>query len=277
MAHECCLLLGARDKLRDIPARVMTAWERLASPSKGAANDANSAPPHANAAFAMYAFGLAETGAFDAAKQTATMALKLNANDALAVHAYGLACFYEGRVEEGIEFVRSRQDNWKIAPAMAVRNFWLLGLLMLESGDAGGALTVYDTEILPRIVNSMVVLDCNDATNLLFRLCLEGMDVGERWRELYNLGFVHRDEHVHVSTDVNLVIPTLLTSGLEGNNIGEVQELLCSQKFYARNGGGDNVAATAEVGVSVSEALLDWADGNFANAVAKITPIRYDP
>ena len=96
--------LFSSDKLRDIPARVLTAWERLASPSKGAAAD--SAPPHASAAFALYAFGLAETGAFDAAKTAAKTALQLNANDAMAVQAYGLACFYEGRLEEGIEFVR---------------------------------------------------------------------------------------------------------------------------------------------------------------------------
>jgi len=282
MAHECCLLLGNRDKLRDIPARVLTAWERLASPSKGAAAD--SAPPHASAAFALYAFGLAETGAFEAAKTAAKTALQLNANDAMAVQAYGLACFYEGRLEEGIEFVRSRMDNWKTAPALAVRNFWLLGLLMIENGDAGGALNVYDQEILPRILNSMVVVDCNDATNLLFRLCLEGTDVGERWRELYNLGFVHRDEHVHVSTDVHLVVSTLLTSGLAGEDgvtgqaasISESQEMICSQKFYARNGSGDNVTATSDVGVAVSEALLEWVEGNYANAVAKITPIRYE-
>jgi len=281
MAHECSLLLGARDKLRDIPARVLTAWERLACPSKGAASD--SAPPHASAAFSLYAFGLAETGAYDAAKSAAKTALQLNVNDPMAVHAYGLACFYEGRLDEGIEFVRSRMDNWKSAPALAVRNLWLLGLLMMENGDAGGALNLYDQEILPRILSSMVVLDCNDATNLLFRLCLEGTEVGDRWRELYNLGFVHRDEHVHVSTDVNLVISTLLTSGLGEDGAGgpaasinEGQEMICSQKFYARCGSGDNVGATSEVGVNVSEALVEWIEGNYSGAVAKMTPIRYE-
>jgi len=276
MAHECCLLLGARDRLRDIPSRVLTAWERVACPSKGAACE--TAPPHASVAFSLYAFGLAETGAFDAAKNAAKMALNLNARDAMAFHAYALAAFYEGRLEEGIEFLRSRMDDWKSAPAMSVRNFWLLGLLLIENGDCGAALNVYDQEILPRILNSMVVVDCNEATNLLFRLCLEGMDVGERWRELYNLGFVHRDEHVHVSTDVHLLVPTLLASGEEGNaaNISEGQDLICSQKFYSRNGSGDNVSATADVGVTVSEALLAWVEADYVNAVAKLTPIRYD-
>jgi len=281
MAHECCLLLGAREKLRDIPARVLSAWERAgACPGKGGAD---SAPPHASVAFSLYAFGLAETGAFDAARDAAQTALKLNAQDALAVHAFGLACFYEGRLEEGIEFVRSRTESWKTAPALAVRNFWLLGLLLIENGDAGAALSIYDQEILPRILASMVVVDCNEATNLLFRLCLEGQDVGERWRELYNLGFVHRDEHVHVSTDVHLVVSTLLTSGLGEDgmsggaaSIGEGQDLICSQKFYARNGSGDNVVATAEVGVAVSEALLSWVEADYVNAVAKLTPIRYE-
>ena len=50
--------------------------------------------------------------------------------------------------------------------------------------------------------------------------------------------------------------------------------MICSQKFYARNGSGDNVVATSEVGVTVSEAMLEWIEGNYANAVAKITPIR---
>jgi len=276
MAHECCLLLGAKDKLRDVPARVMTAWERLAGPSKGA--DPESAPPHASAAFSLYAFGLAETGAYDAAKNAAKTALQLNPRDAMAAHAFGLACFYEGRLDEGIEFLRSRVEEWKTAPALAVRNFWLLGLLLIENGDAGGALNVYDQEILPRILNSMVVVDCNEATNLLFRLCLEGTEVGERWRELYNLGFVHRDEHVHVSTDVHLVLSTLLAVGQKGNaaNIDEAQDLLCSQKFYCRAGSGDNVAATNEVGVVVSEAFLAWSQADYVNAVAKMTPIRYE-
>jgi len=124
----------------------------------------------------------------------------------------------------------------------------------------------------------MVVVDCNDATNLLFRICLEGTDVGDRWRELYNCGFVHRDEHVHVTTDVHLLVPTLLAPNEEANssNISEGQDLICSQKFYSRNGSGDNVSATAEVGVAVSEALLAWAEADYVNAVAKMTPIRYE-
>ena len=52
------------------------------------------------------------------------------------------------------------------------------------------------------------------------------------------------------------------------------QDLICSQKFYSRNGSGDNVSATAEVGVAVSEALLAWAEADYVNAVAKMTPIR---
>jgi len=276
MAHECCLLLGARDKLRDIPSRVMTAWERVACPSKGA--DVDSAPPHASAAFSLYAFGLAEAGAYDAAKRAAKTALTLNGRDAMAAHAFAIACFYEGKLDEGIEFLRSHVDEWKSAAAMSVRNFWLLGLLLIENGDAGGALEVYDQEILPRILSSMVVVDCNDATNLLFRICLEGTDVGERWRELYNLGFVHRDEHVHVTTDVHLVVSTLLAVGEGGNaaNIGEGQDLICSQKFYARAGNGDNVGATSDVGIVVSEAMLNWVEADYINAVAKITPIRYE-
>jgi len=276
MAHECSLLLGIRDKLRDIPARVLTAWERLSCPSKGAAVE--TAPPHASVAFSLYAFGLAETGAYEAAKNAAMTALNLNRRDAMAIHAYALANFYEGQLEEGIEFLRSRMEDWKLAPALAVRNFWLLGLLLLESGDCGAALNVYDQEILPRILSSMVVVDCNDATNLLFRICLEGTDVGDRWRELYNCGFVHRDEHVHVTTDVHLLVPTLLAPNEEANssNISEGQDLICSQKFYSRNGSGDNVSATAEVGVAVSEALLAWAEADYVTAVAKMTPIRYE-
>jgi len=276
MAHECCLLLGARDKLRDIPARVLTAWERVACASKGAS--AETAPPHASTAFSLYAFGLAETGAYEAARNNAKTALNLNPRDAMAAHACALANYYEGRLEEGIEFLRSRVNEWKSAPAMAVRNFWLLGLLLLENGDTNGALDVYDQEILPRILSSMVVVDCNEASNLLFRICLEGGDVGERWRELYNLGFVHRDEHVHISTDVHLLVSTLCTTGESGNgaNVEEGQDLICSQKFYARNGSGDNVGATSDVGVTVSEALLSWVEADYVNAVAKMTPIRYD-
>jgi len=280
MSHECCLLLGSRDRLRDVPSRVISAWERVSSSSasKGAsaAAEAAAAAPHASFAFSLYAFGLAETNAFDAAREVAAVALRLNAKDAMAAHAHALACFYQGRLEEGIEFLRCRVEDWKTAPAMAVRNFWLLGLLLIENGDAGAALNVYDEEIVPRILGSMVVVDCNEASNLLFRLCLEGHDVDRRWGELYNVGFVHRDEHVHVSTDVHLVMSALLTSGGDSAAIGEGQDLICSQKFYARNGSGDNVAATADVGVAVSEALLAWIEGDFAGAIAKITPIKYD-
>lgn len=261
LAHDCCTLLGAKDQLRDIPARVLTTWEKTAG---------GEPLPHMSFVYSMYALGLAETNYFDEARGNAQRALELNPRDAMAHHVFALTCFYQGRLSEGVSFLRTHLEAWKPCAAFAVRNFWLLGLLLVEGGDAGEALSIYDTEIVPRILSSMVVTDCTDATNLLFRLCLEGVDLGERWRELHALGFVHRDEHVLATVDVHIMASAICT-GLASEGL----DLICSQKFYSRNGSGDNVGATADIGVPVSQALLSWAEGDYSTAVSTLLPIKY--
>ena len=61
---------------------------------------------------------------------------------------------------------------------MAVHNHWHLALMHMGSGDMDAALALYDAAVVP--APEAVALNLNDATALLWRLTLRGVDVSER-------------------------------------------------------------------------------------------------
>jgi tetratricopeptide (TPR) repeat protein len=142
------------------------------------------AMPGYHAVLAMLAFAQEESGAYERAEQTALRALALNPFDARAHHA--LAHVYEmtGRPDAGVRLMGDRMAFWAAGTTVATHCWWHLALFHLEQGRTPHVLALYDRRVRGCMRGASAsgrptaVSDLIDASALLWRLALRGVDVG---------------------------------------------------------------------------------------------------
>jgi len=168
VAHALDFRLGRRRMLRDRVARVLPAWHA-------------SMPGYAGV-LAMYAFGLEENGRYRRAERFARRALALDPRHPAAIHTTAHVMEMQGRAREGLAFLDATETSWSDGTGFAIHLAWHRALFQLDSDDTASALATYDTKIATTQAPSMSALA--DASALLWRLQLRGIDVAARWRVL---------------------------------------------------------------------------------------------
>ena len=131
----------------------------------------------------MAAFGLEETGHYGEALEAGRAAVAANPDDVWAIHAVVHTYEMQGRIDEGIAFLRSDETRWESGNLFTVHNWWHLALYELEAGRPERALAIYDAEV--HHAGSLgVPIEMIDASALLWRLRLEDADTGGRFGPL---------------------------------------------------------------------------------------------
>ncbi len=172
IAHLMDFFRGDALNLRNRVARVLPHWD--------------AAVPGFSHVLGMHAFGLAECNQYAEAERMARRALDLQPKDGWAVHAVAHVMEMQGRIDEGIAWLTSRTHDWAGADNMfAPHNWWHLALLHLDRGEVEAALALYDARLVGPHSETMLVLI--DATAMLWRLRLEGVDVGDRFEHVARL------------------------------------------------------------------------------------------
>jgi tetratricopeptide (TPR) repeat protein len=167
-AHLMDFFRGDALNLRNRVSRVLPRWD--------------ASMPGYSYVIGMHAFGLEEMNQYPQAEAEARRALELEARDGWAVHAGTHVMEMQGRIGEGISWLESRRDDWAPDNAFAFHNWWHLALFYLDGGHYDEVLELYDKSIHPE--PSQIVLSLVDATALLWRLYLEGVDVGRRFESV---------------------------------------------------------------------------------------------
>ncbi|MBV8473649.1 MAG: tetratricopeptide repeat protein [Hyphomicrobiales bacterium] len=254
-SQDAYFLLGESFAIRDSVARVLPAWERD--------------NPLTSYVLGLYAFGLEEAGELARAERYGREALARNPSDAWAVHALAHVMETGSRQEEGIAFLKASHADWSSAHFMAGHNGWHLAIYLIEQGRLSEVLADYDRFTAKKLADD-ATLDRVDAASLLWRLELAGADVGERWAPVARQWMAHVDDHVLAFNDLHLAI-----AAARSNNPEHVERLRRSLDDYERFGAGDNRQVTIEVGRSLIEGVLRFADGDYDGAVAAMLPVRY--
>jgi hypothetical protein len=166
VAHFGDLQWGRTERLRDRVAEVLPHW-----------NEGMHGYSHV---LGMYAFGLAECGEHARAEQVARRALAMDERNAGAIHVIAHVMEMQGRSRDGIDWLRATERLWRDNVSYAGHIWWHLALYHLDLGDACGALRIYDSRLSPAHDAGTAALV--DASALLWRLDLEGIDVAERWQ-----------------------------------------------------------------------------------------------
>ena len=256
VGHQLDFFLGDATNLRDRVGRSLLSIDQ--------------AHPHHAYARGMYAFGLEESGNYPLAEHHGLAALDRNHDDVWATHAVTHVYEMQGRVDEGIRFLRTRQADWGEGNLFSVHNWWHLALYLLEAGDTSDSLAIYDRRIHNE-QSAGVPLEMLDASALLWRLHLDGIDVGGRFATLAD-AWATRTLHEpwYVFNDLHAVMA--LTGAGRPNEARAVIDRLAA--YVAAGPSSSNVRMTAEVGLPACRSVLAHVEDRHADVVAELMPIR---
>lgn len=254
MAHIFDFMRGDARNLRDRVVRVMPNW--------------SASLPGYHAVLGMLAFGLEESGEYGKAEEAGRRACELNAKDAWAHHAVCHVMEMQGRVDEGIRWARDRIADWAPDNMMAVHNWWHLALYHLERDEIDAVLELYDQSV--RGSKSTVVLDMIDASAMLWRLHLRGVEIGAaRWNDIADGWAPLVDDGFYAFNDIHGLI-----SFLGAGRRDLVEQQLATLRRAARESRGSNAAMAAQVGLPVAEALVAFSEGRYDQTVSWLRPVR---
>jgi hypothetical protein len=217
----------------------------------------------------MRAFGLEEAGHYEYAEEAGMTALAANPDDVWAVHAVVHSYEMRGMVDTGIRFLHQREGDWGSGNLFTVHNWWHLALYCLEAGDPGAALAIYDRHV-HHGESAGVPIEMLDASALLWRLRLDGVDTGGRFAALGDAWATRMDlDCWYVFNDLHAVV-ALCGAGRLGDARAVVDRLARSLDTMR----GTNVVMTAEVGLPASAAIIAHTEGRYGDVVAGLAPIR---
>jgi len=252
IAHLMDFLLGHASMLRDRPAQALRAW--------GASD------PMRGPILGMQAFGLEECGAYDDAEAIGRRALEINAADIWAVHAVTHVYEMRGQTRVGIDFIKKSAPNWSEHNFLAFHNWWHLALFHLDEDNCDAALDLFDKRIRPAATN--VAGEMVDASALLWRLRLRGVDVGDRWVSLARSWEKLGDAGYYAFNDAHALM-AFLAAGEERQvkRIFEGMEAAVKRKET-------NAMMSRDVGLPVLRALAAFDGRDFEIAIDELQRVR---
>jgi tetratricopeptide (TPR) repeat protein len=251
--HQLDFFTGDARMLRDRIARALPAWD--------------AALPGYHAVLGMHAFGLEETGDYAQAEAQGRRAVALQPRDGWAWHAVAHTLEMRNRSADGIAWLAPNAQSWAPGSFLGVHNWWHLALFHLELDQHDEVLRLYDEAIagsgLPQL------LDLIDASAMLWRLQLRGLDVGERWTPLAERWAPLVRESRYAFNDLHAML------AFTGAGRTAQQRDLLQAQAAALEGEGDNAGFIREVGGAAARAVMAFGDGDYALCVALLRPVRH--
>ncbi|XP_069824037.1 tetratricopeptide repeat protein 38 isoform X2 [Dendropsophus ebraccatus] len=255
--HDCYFYLGQQTQMRDSVARVLPYW--------------TSSTPLSSYVKGMYSFGLLETNFYDQALKVAKEALAVDQKDCWSVHTIAHVYEMKASIEDGLTFMEQTENHWKDGDMLACHVYWHWALYFIEKGEYEAALTLYDQYIAPKCFASGAMLDVVDNSSLLQRLQMEGVDVGKRWNNLVQVTKKHTDDHLLIFNDLHFLMSSL------GSKDHEVTARLLQSLKELSKSSDENYqhSLLRDLGLPLSQALVEFHNGNYDKVVELMAPIRY--
>jgi tetratricopeptide (TPR) repeat protein len=217
-------------------------------------------------ALGCHAFGLEESGEYDAAERAGRRAVALNPDDIWGAHAVAHVFEMQDRVAEGLGWIDALAPHWRAANNFAFHVWWHRCLYLLALRRFDEVLERYDREV--RTDSTDDYLDVTNAISLLWRLEQRGVAVGHRWNELIERAAQRRDDHITVFADTHYAIA--LAASEPDAAAGWDQ----SARAYATQSRETQAAIMDEVGLALGTAAIAHRRGDFSAALDRLLPLR---
>lgn len=204
-----------------------------------------------------HAFALEEVGRYDEAEELGHLALSLDPDDLWARHA--LAHVYESTDDTPatLQLLEGSVERWSVQDLFATHIWWHLALRLLGSGDAAGALAVFEE----RQPHARTAFQLCDQTSLLWRLELAGCDAGDRWDTLADRWDRVAERHTCAFLDVHAALAFVRRPDHPGAR-------RWFEGLRARSAGtSENDSTFSEVVAPLAEAFCSYARGGYGRFV----------
>ncbi|MEM7750381.1 MAG: tetratricopeptide repeat protein [Pseudomonadota bacterium] len=240
--------------LRDRIARVLPRWSQDL--------------PGYSIVLGMHAFGLEEAGDYDRAEAVGREAVQQEPLDCWAHHAVAHVMEMQGRSQDGIGWMQAREPHWSGDDNFfKVHNWWHKALYHLDLGQRDEVMSLYDDQI--RNDKSAVALDLVDASALLWRMHMSGIDVGSRWVEVAQSWENHADGKLYPFNDWHAAM-----AYLGADQIDKVDQLL--QQYRSTDARGCETTKWAQqFGLPLIEGFKAFWLGDYNEALKKLHGARF--
>ena len=255
VAHSFDYVRGDAHALRNRVETVLPAW--------------SAGIPGYHAVLSMLAFGLEECGDYGRAEEIALHALELEPRNVRAHHAIVHVLEMQGRAQEGVRWMGAREAHWGGEASMATHHWWHLALFELEAEGGQRALDIYDQHIG---ADPQAISDLIDASALLWRLHLRGMELGGRWRALAERWAPHAEDVYCAFSDLHAM---MAFAGAQRWHLAQVLLAAQSRRILQR---GSNSDMTRLVGLPACRALQAFGHGDYStaeNLLSRLPPLAH--
>ncbi len=252
-AHVGCFFLGLQSELRDWPLQALRAFKP--------GDDGHSY------ILGMAAFGLEECGDYSSADAYGKEAVAIDPRDGWAVHAVAHVNEMRGDLDSGIPWLAETYTEWSPESGFSYHLWWHLALLHLDRGDYAKVLKLYDERVRPN-AEAQVVLEWIDASALLWRLHLEGIDTGDRFAKLAACWERASEDAFYVFNDIHAIM-----AFIGAGRLTDAERTLSAIRRAAGDG-GDNGYVSRKVGLPLAEGYIAFGQGRYAEAAEKILATR---
>jgi tetratricopeptide (TPR) repeat protein len=213
-----------------------------------------------------HAFTLEETGEYARAEATGRKGLDYAADDAWGLHAVAHVYDMTARPDDGIALIEGNMPAWSGANNFRYHVWWHKALLHMERGELDVALGLYDAQI--RADKTDDYRDISNATSLLSRLELEGVDIGRRWEELADFCEARVEDGCLVFADLHYLL------ALTGASRGAACTAMTAR--FARDAArtGEMAAVVDAPGTATLAGLNAFAEGRYDAAFLNLAAVR---
>lgn len=251
--HQTDFLLGLASSARDRPERIMRFW--------------SNADAEYSFILGMKAFGLEECGHYPQAEALAHECVSLNSKDTWGVHALAHCYEMQGKTDQGISFMEKCENEWGGDNYLSIHNRWHLSLYWIEQCNFAKALKIHDEFMI--VDQKSELMDVHDSTALLWRLKLDGVDVGDRWGQVANRYTHFIDQAYMPFNDMHAMMSFVATERMH-----EAKELI---KVLEASSTGRGISAMIlnTVGLPVVNGLYAFGQGDYKRAKKLLSSIRH--
>ncbi len=222
----------------------------------------------------VWAFAHEEAGDTAGAERAIDSAYARDPANFFAHHVKAHILEMENRPAEGNDWLARQTGNWRLGNNLVHHLWWHRALMQLDLGERDAVLASYDANIrnldapLTRAAPDQFN-DLQNATALLWRLEVLGLDVGGRWDELADKA------EARIGDTAYLLLPPHLMLALAATGRDEAAgRFLAALHEQAGDASRWDAAAIRDVVLPVCEAGLAHRRGQFDAVVALLAPLR---
>lgn len=216
-----------------------------------------------------HAFALEENGLYTQAEVAGLEGLQYANDDAWGLHAVAHVFDMTARSRAGITLLDSNQTRWEHCNNFRYHVWWHKALLHLDLGDFDTPLALYDQKI--RHDKTDDYRDISNATSLLSRLELEGVDVGNRWEELADLSEQRADDGSLVFADLHYMLALVGDDRKDGT-----ARLIARLHRDADRQATEHDTRARHPGLAAAEGLAAFGEGRYEVAFRHLARAHHD-